>query len=569
MNTKHFCAAVILFLFLAVGIQPALGVDIPNADQSIGTWNEDETIYTLAKDFTEGLVIVQSNFILNGGDHTITGAGSGWGISLSDKTGVTVKNVTVQNFDYGIRLSNSSNLNEVSCNTVSNNGTNAMGGICLYQANGNVIKGNTISNNYNGIVLQTSYNNKVYNNNFLNNTKRQAYVISLDATSGNLFNLDIPIGGNYLSDWGPPDTGDSDNDGFWDDPYTIIHYPALPQDPTLRIQDKLPWTLPDGWLSPVNQPPVADALVNGQKSVTIEQESHAGTEVTLDATQSSDSDGDTLTYEWDFTSDGTVDSYQPVVAVAYNLGGPYTATLTVTDSDGASDTDTVTITVEDTTSPIISCPGDTTIVGLDGVPVEDERIQTFLNGASATDDCDSEPTIANDAPPTFLAGDTVVTFTATDASGNWSICESTVTVVEPAEAIEYIRDYIEQMDVPEDAEKEMGKAVKELNKAIDEFNNDRIDKALNNIAKAVKQLMKAQKEDADTQDVIDELVDLVQGIAEKAIEDAIGSVGPENLHVVKAQEHYDKALGNLADGKYDAAIKNFKNAYKEAMKALG
>jgi len=46
-------------------------------------------------------------------------------------------------------------------------------------------------------------------------------------------------------------------------------------------------------------------------------------------------------------------------------------------------------------------------------------------------------------------------------------------------------------------------------------------------------------------------------------------VGADNLHVVKAQEHYDTALGNLADEKYDAAIKKFKNAYREAMKALG
>ena len=42
-----------------------------------------------------------------------------------------------------------------------------------------------------------------------------------------------------------------------------------------------------------------------------------------------------------------------------------------------------------------------------------------------------------------------------------------------------------------------------------------------------------------------------------------------NRHVVKAQKHYDKALGNLADGKYDAAVKKFKSAYREAMKALG
>jgi len=50
-------------------------------------------------------------------------------------------------------------------------------------------------------------------------------------------------------------------------------------------------------------------------------------------------------------------------------------------------------------------------------------------------------------------------------------------------------------------------------------------------------------------------------------------VEADNLHVVKDQEHYDtaKALENLADGKYDAAIKvkEFKKAYAEAMKVLG
>jgi len=46
-------------------------------------------------------------------------------------------------------------------------------------------------------------------------------------------------------------------------------------------------------------------------------------------------------------------------------------------------------------------------------------------------------------------------------------------------------------------------------------------------------------------------------------------VGADNLHVVKAQEHYLTALGNLAAGKYDAAIKKFINAYRQVMKALG
>jgi len=73
-------------------------------------------------------------------------------------------------------------------------------------------------------------------------------------------------------------------------------------------------------------------------------------------------------------------------------------------------------------------------MGPDGVPVDDDRIQTFLAGASAIDDTDPDPVITNDAPAVFPVGDTVVTFTATDASGNYDTCTSTVTVVEAAES---------------------------------------------------------------------------------------------------------------------------------------
>jgi parallel beta-helix repeat protein len=94
--------------------------------------------------------------------------------------------------------------------------------------------------------------------------------------------------------------------------------------------------------------------------------------------------------------------------------------------------------IVDTTPPEITCPGDITIeaMGPDGVPIDDERIQTFLEGASATDNVDPPESIVitNNAPALFEAGDTIVTFTATDTSGNSSSCQSTVTVVEAAES---------------------------------------------------------------------------------------------------------------------------------------
>ncbi|MGD8238769.1 MAG: PKD domain-containing protein [Armatimonadota bacterium] len=97
--------------------------------------------------------------------------------------------------------------------------------------------------------------------------------------------------------------------------------------------------------SPANAAPVAVALVNGQETVTVDEESPGGTTVMLDGVDSSDPDGDELTYQWDFTTDGTVDSTDVLAFPAYEVDASYTATLTVTDPHGESDTDTVTITV--------------------------------------------------------------------------------------------------------------------------------------------------------------------------------------------------------------------------------
>jgi len=94
--------------------------------------------------------------------------------------------------------------------------------------------------------------------------------------------------------------------------------------------------------------------------------------------------------------------------------------------------------IVDTIPPEITCPGDITIEAMEpeGVPIDDDRIQTFLAGVSATDNCDppEDIVITNDAPSMFPPGDTIVTFTATDTSDNSSTCQSTVTVVEAVES---------------------------------------------------------------------------------------------------------------------------------------
>jgi hypothetical protein len=75
--------------------------------------------------------------------------------------------------------------------------------------------------------------------------------------------------------------------------------------------------------------------------------------ITFDASGSADPDGHVVKYEWDWTSDGSVDdsTTSPTIKHAYPFAGTYTATLKVTDDQGATSTTERTVQVQDGVPP--------------------------------------------------------------------------------------------------------------------------------------------------------------------------------------------------------------------------
>ena len=154
-------------------------------------------------------------------------------------------------------------------------------------------------------------------------------------------------------------------------------------------------------------PPTVDA----GPDITVEQATAAGTEVTLSAMVSDICDA-SPTVTW---------SHGPTAVFPL---GTTTVTVTAADATGNSASDTVVVNVIDTTLPVITCPADVTVE-------QETRDGTKVQlTATATDICDTDVEITNNAPAIFPLGTTIVTFTATDDSRNRATCTTTVTVID-------------------------------------------------------------------------------------------------------------------------------------------
>ena len=105
--------------------------------------------------------------------------------------------------------------------------------------------------------------------------------------------------------------------------------------------------------------------------------------------------------------------------------GETIVTWTATDDSGNISTDIQKIKFVDTTSPLLIAPND--------ISIElDDRSGMIIEIGNPTmiDEIDTNPQITNDAPEFFPLGETIVTWTATDDSGNQSTTTQLISVVD-------------------------------------------------------------------------------------------------------------------------------------------
>jgi parallel beta-helix repeat protein len=147
-------------------------VDPPTAPiQRIGE------VYTLTDDIAGYTIAVErDNIVIDGGGYTLLGNGNSTGVFIKNRNSVIVRNLEISNFYYGIRLfaepymGMSSEGNILSGNTLTNNKY----GIYVGSSSFNTLSNNHINSNKHGLYISSS--NNVLRNNHMNNNSYNFFV---------------------------------------------------------------------------------------------------------------------------------------------------------------------------------------------------------------------------------------------------------------------------------------------------------------------------------------------------------------------------------------------------------
>ena len=162
----------------------------------------DNITYTFTGSMTyptyDGIVVERSNIVIDGSGYTVQGNQSifptpsigGNGVTLTGVSNVTVKNVNVMSFDVGICLFDSNN----SVISDSNATGNTDCGINLVSCSSDTVSGNNITNNFDGVILNSSSDNSISGNTITTATNYGGTGIWLTSSSSS-----NSINGNYIA----------------------------------------------------------------------------------------------------------------------------------------------------------------------------------------------------------------------------------------------------------------------------------------------------------------------------------------------------------------------------------
>jgi parallel beta-helix repeat protein len=152
--------------------------------------NAGNSNYTFTADIYDPIVIKMDNIVIDGAGRALQGIGAygSIGIDLTGRSGVTITNMKIKDFEIGVYLSAAS-LNILSQNNLTNNYC----GIWIEaSSNDNTISGNKITNNeMYGIWLKESSRNKISENELTLHTNYTIFIRSSE--NNNIF-------ANYIAD---------------------------------------------------------------------------------------------------------------------------------------------------------------------------------------------------------------------------------------------------------------------------------------------------------------------------------------------------------------------------------
>jgi len=194
----------------------------------------NKLLYTFTNNNTGRIIVERNDITIDGNGFTLYGSGS-FGIALFQRHNVTIKNITIREFQTaGIGLDSSTQIRIVENNLTDNinNGIRTfcasdnlvfrnnitrnkyMSGIQLTDKSDN----NTITENYifgnSGFIIENSSNNSIFHNNIVEEYQKTWVSIGYS----NCWDNSYPSGGNY---WNRYNGTDSDNNGIGDMPYII------------------------------------------------------------------------------------------------------------------------------------------------------------------------------------------------------------------------------------------------------------------------------------------------------------------------------------------------------------